>query len=110
MLSSYEQRPRDPYPCADQNIIVGLCFGQLSGAAISLASNLTELLPLAVEAVRLAFRAGIVTATIGNELEPRKISKESWSISVSRESGLADGTSLEDTCKELVSIRARGTT
>lgn len=39
------------------------CFGQLSGAGISLARNLTELLPLAIGAVRLAFRAGILTAS-----------------------------------------------
>ena len=91
-----------PFPDAESNIIVGLCFGELPAAAVSLAKNLTELLPLAVEAVRVAFRAGIIINTTGKELEQQSEPAESWSIALSRESGIADGDTLKDICKEIV--------
>ena len=101
--SAYEQYPRELYPRADQNIFVGLCFGELSAAAVSLAESLTELLPLAVETVRITFRAGIVLATVGKQLEGQDASKEGWSFSVPRDCGLAEDNKLEDACNQLVS-------
>lgn len=61
---------------------------------------------MAVEAVRVTFRAGLVIATTGSELEHPRASNESWSVSVSRDSGLADGNNLEGTCRQMV--RASG--
>lgn len=106
--SAYEQNPHEPYPHADQNIVVGLCFGELSAAAVSLAKSLTELLPLAVETVRITFRAGIVLATVGKELEGQDATKEGWSCSLPRDCGLADDDNLGDACSQLVSVLVTG--
>ena len=86
---------------------MGLCFGELAAAAVCLANSLTELLPLAVEAVRVAFRAGIIINITGDELEHKSESPESWSIALSRDSGLANDDNLKDICKQLVSCSER---
>ncbi|KAL9130124.1 MAG: hypothetical protein Q9217_001598 [Psora testacea] len=100
-IGSYERYPTQAYPDSNEDIILGLCFGELSAAAISLARNLVELLPIAVEAVRQAFRGGVLINATANELEPQNIPEESWSLAVPRESGLADGDRIEQICKDL---------
>ena len=72
---------------------------------MSLARNLLELLPIAVEAVRQAFRGGVLTYTTAKELEPQSGLDESWSLAVPRDSGLADGERIEQLCVQLVSSR-----
>lgn len=103
--SSYEQFPTKAYPSPNEDIILGLCFGELSATAVSLARNLLELLPIAVEAVRQAFRGGVLTYTTAKELEPQAGLDESWSLAVPRDSGLADGERIEQLCVQLVSPR-----
>ena len=103
MHRSYEHYPAQVYPDPNKDIILGLCFGELSAIAVSLATNLVELLPIAVEAVRQAFRGGIITSSTARELEPQKVLEESWSLAVPRDSGLADGERIKHICEDLVS-------
>ncbi|KKA17749.1 Polyketide synthase, partial [Rasamsonia emersonii CBS 393.64] len=92
--SRYE-RADEPYPNATENVVVGVCFGELSAAAVSLAKSLVELIPLAVDSVRLAFRAGIAASVVGNGLERRTQPAQCWSTTVSRDCGLADEGKLD---------------
>ncbi|KAL9119419.1 MAG: hypothetical protein Q9187_004027 [Circinaria calcarea] len=94
-IAAYEERPHEPYPDPNHNLVVGICIGELSAAAVSLAKSLSELLPLAVEVVRIAFRAGIAASVLGNELEQRTTPGKSWSFTISRDSGLAKTDVLE---------------
>lgn len=62
--------------------MVGLCTGLLAGAVVASARSLSELLPLATEAVRIAFRAGTCVGAAKDALEQASNSKESWSTIV----------------------------
>jgi hypothetical protein len=85
--SHYESSSLEPYPDPHNGIIAGICYGQLASAAVSSSRSLHELVPLAIDAVLLAFRGGILTARKGIDLEGEKASG-SWAVSVSRETGL----------------------
>ena len=100
--SSYEHYPTQAYPDSNEDIILGLCFGELSATAVCVARNLVELLPIAVEAVRQAFRGGILTSTTARELEPQEVLEESWSLAVPRDCGLGDNERIKQICEELV--------
>jgi Starter unit:ACP transacylase in aflatoxin biosynthesis/Beta-ketoacyl synthase, N-terminal domain len=80
---------------ATNNIILGVCLGELSAAAVSLAKTLNELLPLAVASVRVAFRTGLATERTAREVETSGSSRRSWSLAISRESGAANPGVLE---------------
>ena len=69
MFNHLVQQSQDPRLSADQNILLGLCYRQLYGAATRLVVKLAEQLPLAIEVVCLAFCAGIPTAMVGKELK-----------------------------------------
>lgn len=58
-------------------------MGQLSAIAVSLSRSLTELIPLAVESVRLAFRSGMMATTVRDELEHSSES-ETWAMQTPR--------------------------
>ena len=106
---SYERAEREAnhirWPSqARGDLIVGLCFGELSAGAVALSSNLTDLLSIGVEAVRTAFRTGVAAQTLAEEIEPRDIgSPESWSISLSIETGLGNEETLAAVTKSIVS-------
>jgi hypothetical protein len=99
---AYEQNHFEPYPDASKNIIVGVCLGELSAAAVSLASSLTQLLPLAVESVRVAFRAALAADRVSRELQQAASPRRSWSIAISRDSGATDQDILDDIHTEIV--------
>nr|BAD22832.1 polyketide synthase [Bipolaris oryzae] len=62
--------------------VVGLCTGLLAGSVVASARSLSELLPLATEAVRVAFRAGTCVGAAKEALEQSSASKDSWSTIV----------------------------
>jgi len=95
-------KPQQRWPDPAQDIIVGLCVGELSATAVSQSTNLTNLLPLAVEAVRAAFRVGVLASIARSELDQRSLPSKSWSATVPRTCGLADEEILERTCDEIV--------
>ncbi|KAK5951062.1 polyketide synthase [Knufia fluminis] len=61
--------------------LVGLCTGLITATAVSCADSLTALLPLAIESVRIAFRAGAHVGKVAQQLEVESGSK-SWSTIV----------------------------
>jgi hypothetical protein len=61
--------------------VVGLCTGLLAGSVVASARSLSELLPLATEAVRVAFRAGTCVGAAKEALE-QSSTKETWSTIV----------------------------
>jgi Starter unit:ACP transacylase in aflatoxin biosynthesis len=101
-ISCYEGRPDEPYPDSTSAITVGLCVGQLSAIAVSQARSLIELIPLAVESVRVAFRTGLAAIRVRDELEQQSSPQESWAMTVSREVGLTENSLLEAIHGEMV--------
>lgn len=79
----HEEHPEKRYPESDSTIFAGICVGQISATAISLAKSLTELLPLAADAIRIAFRLGRLTAAARNDLEAS--SDEAWAVVIPRD-------------------------
>lgn len=62
--------------------ILGLCTGLIAGSVVASARSLEEMLPLATEAVRIAFRAGSCVGAAKDALEHAANAKESWSTIV----------------------------
>lgn len=62
--------------------MLGLCTGLIAGSAVASSKTLEELLPLAVEAVRVAFRAGNCVGAAKDALEHPANARESWSTIV----------------------------
>jgi hypothetical protein len=91
---AYENRPDEPYPNSN-DIIIGVCLGELSATAVSQSKSLLELIPLAVQVVRVAFKVGMLSSTVGNGLERRAEPAGCWSATISRECGLDDEAELQ---------------
>lgn len=104
LYSWYEARPHESYPDLTSGIVLGLCVGQIAASAVSLAKSLTELVPIAIEAVRLAFRTGTAAVRAKNELESQVVDKRSWALGISRATGLADADNLPEINAHLVCI------
>lgn len=84
---------------------MGLCVGELSAIAVSIAKSLTELIPLAVQSVRVAVRTGVAALTIRNDLEEQNNPRDSWAMSVSREAGLTEVETLDLMHQQTVSTQ-----
>lgn len=82
---SYQTKLDTGYPLASECRILGFCTGLLSAVAVSLARSLVELIPLAVEVVRIAFRMGAAVSEVQEKIEPRSDDPLSsgWSAVVS---------------------------
>ncbi|GJC97884.1 betaketoacyl synthase domain-containing protein [Colletotrichum higginsianum] len=63
--------------------VVGACTGALAGAAVACSIGLAELVPLGVEAVRVAFRVGLVVERSAREAAPGTGTEQPWSVAVS---------------------------
>lgn len=57
-----------------------MCTGLFAASAITSATSITSLIPLAIEVLRLAFRTGSLVADLAEKLEPG--SRESWATAV----------------------------
>lgn len=68
------------YPTPADSYLLGLCTGALSAAAISSSKTISELLPVAVQAVRVAFRFGLCIDDVRTRIEPQ--TQTSWSMVV----------------------------
>ncbi|KAH8694080.1 putative polyketide synthase [Talaromyces proteolyticus] len=95
-INSHEENPHERYPRPPTDLVIGLCLGELSAAAVAGASSLHELVPVAAEAVRLAFRVGNIAHRAALDLDGLNASSKSWSAVVSRESDLSDQRTLEE--------------
>ncbi|PSN72911.1 conidial pigment polyketide synthase PksP/Alb1 [Corynespora cassiicola Philippines] len=80
-VSHYGQSTQK-YPSPAESHIVGVCTGLLSSAAISTSQTWAELFPAAIEAVLLAFRTGLRTTQVRNDIEQPSVHSQSWSMIV----------------------------
>ncbi|KAK4645321.1 Polyketide synthase [Podospora bellae-mahoneyi] len=62
----------------DSTHLVGLCSGLFAASAIASTPSLSALVPVAVQAVLLAFRTGSYVHTLGDRLCPANEQSESW--------------------------------
>jgi len=80
-IGYYGENPTElPNPANTR--LVGLCTGLIAASVVASARSLSELLPLATEAVRIAFRAGTCVGAAKDALEHPADAKESWSTIV----------------------------
>ncbi|KAB2579259.1 Non-reducing polyketide synthase pks27 [Lasiodiplodia theobromae] len=92
---SHCAQPGTSYPDASSTRIVGLCTGLLTGAAVSCTQSLTELIPVAVQTVVLAFRTGLVVADVRDRIDMGQPDR-SWSIMIPGLSGTAAAPYLDE--------------
>ena len=84
---------------ADNSRILGLCTGALAAAAVSCSRSLLELIPIAVDAVIIAFRTGMLVMDVAQRVEPLDASDRSWSIIVA---GAASAEAIPRLCEQTV--------
>ncbi|KAF2813787.1 ketoacyl-synt-domain-containing protein [Mytilinidion resinicola] len=78
-IGYYGENPTE-IPAPSNARILGLCTGLLAGAAVASSKSPADLLPLAVEVVRVAFRAGTCVGVAKDALDAT--SPEPWSTIV----------------------------
>lgn len=76
--SYFETRPGTQY-AQDHACILGLGMGLLSAVAVASAPSMVEILPLAIKAVRIAFRTGAVVSKVSSQLQETR-TRNSWSM------------------------------
>ena len=87
--------------CAENTRVLGLCTGALAAAAISCSRDTLELIPLAVDAVVVAFRTGRRVTDVAKGIEHLDASDSSWSTIIA---GSAASESLSIMCKDMVRL------
>ncbi|ERF69996.1 hypothetical protein EPUS_03548 [Endocarpon pusillum Z07020] len=83
-IGCFEEQPRTYIPSSFSRPdakIVGLCTGLIAASAVASADSLTALVPLAVEAVRVAFRTGAHVGRVAQQVECEP-GRKSWSTIV----------------------------
>ena len=93
----FEEQPRTYIPSSLSRPdikLAGLCTGLIAASAGASADSLTALIPLAVEAVRIAFRTGAHVGRVAQQLEC-ETSRQSWSTIVA-----ADAKAVETALSE----------
>ena len=93
----FEEQPRTYIPSSNSRPdarLAGLCTGLIAASAVASADSLTALIPLAVEAVRIAFRTGAHVGQVAQQLEC-ETGQKSWSTIVA-----ADAKAVEAALSE----------
>ena len=99
-----------PFPCSSDTVVLGLCTGSLAAAAISTSTNILDLLPVAVEAVLIAFRIGLRSIEVRDDIERGSQSASPvWSVIVGMEENRAL-TELNAFSTTMVTISATSNT
>ncbi len=87
---------------------MGLCTGSVAAAAVSASSSLSELLPLAVQAVLISLRLGFCTVAMRDRIETSNSTRSgSWSATVAGMDALAAHAAIETFCKANVLPESR---
>jgi starter unit:ACP transacylase-like protein len=76
ILSRTEKEPQD-VTAHEQSYLLGLCTGLFAACAVASTPSVSTLIPLAVQVVLMAFRAGSHVASMAERLSPSS-SNESW--------------------------------
>ncbi|KAJ4422981.1 Type I Iterative PKS [Gnomoniopsis sp. IMI 355080] len=80
LLHNHYEEPARIYPSPKDTYIVGLCTGSLAAAAISCASSLSQLLPVALHTVQVALRLGLLANDLKDRLSLSEFDKtREWS-------------------------------
>lgn len=82
-LKSAPSNAEPQHFCGENAITLGLCTGALAAAAVSCSQSTLELIPLAVCAVKAAFRTGMLATDVAQRLVPSDTSDRCWSMIVS---------------------------
>jgi len=90
------------YPQPSNTYLLGLCTGALAAAAVSSCKTLSELLPVAVQAVVVAFRLGLLVVEVGKRIDPQ--SSSTWSLIFPGLSPSAVAVALKDFSEAKVSL------
>lgn len=78
MANYYSQN--ENYPSAETSRTVGICTGTLAAAVLSCSRNMHDLVSLAIDAVTVAFRTGLVVIEAANRVSAVQESDQSWSM------------------------------
>lgn len=70
------------YPLPGEACTLGLCTGTLAAAAISCCRSISELLPVAIQTVLVAFRTGLCVLDVRSRIEAPIGSSPAWSMVV----------------------------
>lgn len=87
---------------AQESRAVGLCTGALAAAAVACSRSVIDLVPLAVNAVRVAFRTGVRVKDVAHRVNPSNEPKQSWSAIIP---GSSSAEAINHFCKTTVSSR-----
>lgn len=90
---SYYGENTTELPNAANTRILGLCTGLIAGSVVASSKSVGDLLPLAVEAVRVAFRTGTCVGTAADAIDN---SRGSWSTIVAGISENAAKSAIAD--------------
>lgn len=102
-FESYFEKLADQYPTpSEDSLIVGLGLGQLAATAVVCSNTVLDLIPLAVQAVRLAFRVGATVETVSRQSHDDNETEESWSMIVQGDVGEIE-SDLQHVQDEIVS-------
>ncbi|KAI5927308.1 beta-ketoacyl synthase [Camillea tinctor] len=82
---------------ANNSHVLGLCTGALAAAAVGCSRNTLDLIPVAVDAVIVAFRTGMQVTDMAQRLQPSDSPDQSWSIIVP---GLASADGVRKFCEQ----------
>lgn len=80
--TSYFSEHSDELPAAVNTRALALCTGSLAAAAVVSAKTIAELVPLAVETVRIAFRVGTTVNNAKSAISQATGENQSWSTIV----------------------------
>ena len=78
VICSHSEKNYQDIANYDKTYLVGLCSGLFAASAIASASSLSSLVPIAVQAVLLAFRTGVHVEALAERLHPVGEQSESW--------------------------------
>ena len=84
---------------AENPRILGLCTGALAAAAVSCSRSLLELIPMAIHAVVIAFRTGMLVMDVAQRVEPSNGLDRSWSMTIA---GSGSAEAISRLCEQTV--------
>lgn len=100
LSSHFEELPKSYLNSSSSDVpsshLLGACTGLLAASAVASADSLITLLPLAVEAVRIAFRTGSLVSKVAGRLVGLPAAFDSWSTVVAVKDKEAAGIALEE--------------
>lgn len=83
MTAEHDSLADPRHYCGNNARLLGLCTGALAAAAVSCSRSILELVPMAVNAVIIAFRTGTHVTDVAHRVEPSDTLDGSWSLIVS---------------------------